>query len=153
MNESLSRRDPEVNHRSVAAEPGVIPKLFMLTLRPRPGVDGDRALKAAMKVLLRADSVFSVHHSVNTPRLPMLTLTDEQVKILTTVAQNIPIEKRGLLLERTAALMKFRSRSDADFRDALTLATVGLVQGTDPRTGTEKDPQIGLALKATLPRQ
>jgi hypothetical protein len=58
----------------------------------------------------------------------MFTLSDEQAKILTTVAQNIPEEKRGLLLERTAALMQFRPRSDESFREAVKLATVGLVQ-------------------------
>jgi hypothetical protein len=50
---------------------------------------------------------------------------DQQVKILTTVAQNVPVEKHALLLERTAALMKFRSRSNESFREAVTLATVG----------------------------
>jgi hypothetical protein len=35
---------------------------------------------------------------------------------------------RVLRSRRTAALMKFRSRSDDDFRDALQLASVGLCQ-------------------------
>jgi hypothetical protein len=65
----------------------------------------------------------------------MWTLTDEQVQILTTVAQNVPVEKRSLLLERTAALMKFRSRSDQDFKDAVQLASVGLIQSDDFTTG------------------
>jgi hypothetical protein len=60
----------------------------------------------------------------------MLT-TDEQVRILTEVAQRIPVEKRGLLLERTAALIQFGSRSNRDFEDAVTLASVGLIQQSD----------------------
>ena len=68
----------------------------------------------------------------------MLTLTDAQVKILTAVAQNISVEKRSLLLERTAALMKFRNRrSDDDFKDAVTLASVGLVTGIPEDDGTQ----------------
>jgi len=58
----------------------------------------------------------------------MLTLSDEQVNILTTVAQAVPVEKRTLLLERTAALMKFRPRTNESFREAVSLATVGLIQ-------------------------
>jgi hypothetical protein len=58
----------------------------------------------------------------------MFALTDTQVKILKTVAQNVPVEKRGLLLERTAALMQFRPHSDESFREAVSLATVGLIQ-------------------------
>ena len=61
----------------------------------------------------------------------MMTLTDEQKKILTTVAQNVPVEKRTLLLERTEALMKFRPRSDESFLEAVTLACAGLVQQFD----------------------
>ena len=60
----------------------------------------------------------------------MLT-TDEQVKILTTVAERIPVEKHGLLLERTAALMQFRSRTNLDFEDAVALASVDLTQQYD----------------------
>lgn len=63
----------------------------------------------------------------------MLMLTDSQVAILKSVAATVPLEKRDLLLQRTAALMKFRSRSDDDFRAALTLATAGLIQS--PVTG------------------
>jgi hypothetical protein len=33
----------------------------------------------------------------------MLRLTDEQVAILKMVAQHVPVEKRDLLLQRTAA--------------------------------------------------
>jgi hypothetical protein len=59
----------------------------------------------------------------------MLMLSDEQVRILTTVAERIPVEKRTLLLERTAAIMKFRSRSSVrDFEDAVALASVGLTR-------------------------
>lgn len=58
----------------------------------------------------------------------MLTLTDAQVRILTETAAKVPIEKRSLLLERVGAILKFRSRSDDDFQDAITLASVGLIQ-------------------------
>ena len=58
----------------------------------------------------------------------MMALTDTQIAILKSVAEHIPVEKRDLLLRRTAAMMKFRSRTDDDLRECLTLATVGLVQ-------------------------
>jgi len=65
-----------------------------------------------------------------------MLLTDAQVQILTTVAERVPLEKRNLLVERTAALMKFRWRNDESFREAVMLAAVGLVQ-RDARTRKE----------------
>ena len=58
----------------------------------------------------------------------MMVLTDAQYETLRTMAAKLEPDKRDLLLQRTAAILKFRSRSDSDFREAVTLASVGLVQ-------------------------
>jgi len=52
----------------------------------------------------------------------MLTLTDSQIAILTTVAERVPIENEVYCWSGRFA------RGDDDFRDALTLASVGLCQ-------------------------
>lgn len=103
--------------------------MFSLTLRPEPGIDATKALRGALTTLrrkfgLRCTTVREYN------RATMLT-TDEQVQILTEVAQRIPVEKRGLLLERTAALIQFRLRTNRDFEDAVTLASVDLIPQSD----------------------
>ena len=65
--------------------------MFSLTLRPEPGIDATKALRGALKTLrrkfgLRCTTVREYN------RATMLT-TDEQVQILTEVAQRIPVEK------------------------------------------------------------
>ena len=68
---------------------------------------------------------------MNITKATMISLTDSQIAILKAVAAIVPVEKRDLLLQRTAALlalMKFRSRTDDDFRDAVIFASTGLCQ-------------------------
>jgi len=59
----------------------------------------------------------------------MMSLNNEQMKLLTDIARTVPIEKRDLLLQRTAAMLRFKPRNDIEsFREAVSLATVGLIQ-------------------------
>jgi hypothetical protein len=55
-----------------------------------------------------------------------MSLTDQQLKAVTDAAQAVPVEKRAIFLERIAAMLKFRGRSDADVADVAKLATTGL---------------------------
>ena len=48
----------------------------------------------------------------------MIALSDRQMQVVTTAAANVPHEKRSLFLERLAALMQFRPRTDQDVADA-----------------------------------
>jgi hypothetical protein len=59
MNRALPHHDQEVACDSVEPEPAVIPTgrmvgpLFMITLRPERGVDPNKALRGALKAMLR----------------------------------------------------------------------------------------------------
>jgi hypothetical protein len=62
----------------------------------------------------------------------MVCLTDPQLKIITTAANAVPVERRSVFLERCGAMLKVRGRfTDADVHDVTALALCGLV-----RTGT-----------------
>jgi hypothetical protein len=62
----------------------------------------------------------------------MVSLTDSQLKTVTTAARAIPQEKRSLYLERVGAMLSARRPfSDADVADVVSLALCGLVQRTD----------------------
>jgi hypothetical protein len=55
----------------------------------------------------------------------MIGLTDPQVKIIMTVASGVPIERRGIFLERCGAMLLMRGYghfSDADVSDVAHLA-------------------------------
>ena len=92
----------------------------------------DEAFRKSMAAAIKRDKRKRTERTISrrVTRATMLT-TDEQVQILTEVAQRIPVEKRGLLLERTAALMQFRSRTNRDFEDAVTVASVDLIPQSD----------------------
>jgi Holliday junction resolvasome RuvABC endonuclease subunit len=56
----------------------------------------------------------------------MMSLTDQQLKAVTDAARAVPVEKRDVFLQRIAAMLKFRGRSDDDIADAVKLALSGL---------------------------
>jgi hypothetical protein len=58
----------------------------------------------------------------------MVSLSDNQLQIVTTAANVVPVERRSVFLERTAAMLNMRGRfSDGDVQDVVTLALAGLV--------------------------
>ncbi len=60
---------------------------------------------------------------------PMLALSDRQLAVVKTAARGLPVEKRGVFLERVAARLRLRgSLTDLDFDDAARLALRGLIQ-------------------------
>ena len=64
----------------------------------------------------------------------MIGLTDTQLKIIITVARGVPIERRGIFLERCGAMLRMRGYghfSDTDVADVAQLAMAGLVQTAD----------------------
>ena len=59
----------------------------------------------------------------------MIGLTDPQLKIIMTVARGIPIERRGIFLERCGTMLRMRGYghfTDADVADVAQLALTGL---------------------------
>jgi hypothetical protein len=59
----------------------------------------------------------------------MLALTDSQVRIVWNAADRVPVEKRGVFLERVVARLRLhRGFTDADLDDAVHAALIGLVQ-------------------------
>jgi hypothetical protein len=59
----------------------------------------------------------------------MLALSDAQLRIVMIAAGPLPVEKRGLFLERVAARLALRGRfTDKDVDDAVRLALRGLIQ-------------------------
>ena len=89
--------------------------------------------------------IFAVHaRNYPCPRLPqktrsglssgsMIGLTDSQLKIIMTVASGVPVERRGIFLERCGAMLRMRGYghfTDADVADVAQLALAGLVQQT-----------------------
>jgi hypothetical protein len=105
--------------------------LFLICLRPEPGVDATKALRGTLKTLLRTYGLRCTAVSV---QRRMLSLTDDQLRTIELAARDIDHEKRDLFIKRVAALMRFRSRHD-DLRDVVELARVGLVQ-TDGFVGS-----------------
>ena len=60
---------------------------------------------------------------------PMLALTDAQLAVVMTAARGLPVEKRGLFLERVAARMRLGDRfTDDDLSAAVHVALRGLIQ-------------------------
>ena len=58
-----------------------------------------------------------------------IALTDNQLKTVMRAANGVPVERRGIFLERCAAMLRMRGRlSDADVQDVTALALAGLVQ-------------------------
>jgi hypothetical protein len=60
----------------------------------------------------------------------MFGLTDAQLKIVMDVANRVPVERRSVFLERTAAMLRMRGYghfSDSDVSDVAQLALCGLV--------------------------
>jgi hypothetical protein len=62
--------------------------------------------------------------------LPMLSLTDGQLKTVMSAAADLPQEKRGLLLRRIAAMINMRGRrfTDDDLIEITKLARTGLAR-------------------------
>jgi hypothetical protein len=62
----------------------------------------------------------------------MVSLSDSQLEIVTTAANAVPVERRGVFLERTAAMLNMRRRfTDGDVSDVVGLALAGLIQTAD----------------------
>jgi hypothetical protein len=56
----------------------------------------------------------------------MIGMTDHQLQIITTAANGVPVERRGIFLERVGAMLKVRWRfSDDDVRQVAALAARG----------------------------
>ena len=59
----------------------------------------------------------------------MVGLSDNQLKTIMHAANGVPVERRGIFLERCAAMLRMRGRfSDVDVQDVTALALAGLVQ-------------------------
>jgi hypothetical protein len=59
----------------------------------------------------------------------MLALTDSQLRAIWAAADRVPIEKRGVFIERVIArLQRQRGFSDADLDDAVRAALAGLIR-------------------------
>ena len=61
----------------------------------------------------------------------MLGLTDNQLQSIMDAARTLPVEKRDIYLQRTAAMLTMRGRghfNDADVTDVAKLALTGLAQ-------------------------
>ena len=62
----------------------------------------------------------------------MIGLTDPQLEIIMAAANAVPVERRGIFLERVGAMLKVRGRfTDADVADVARLAVRGLIQTAD----------------------
>ena len=61
---------------------------------------------------------------------PVFALTDAQLEIVMIAAGSLPVEKRGLFLERVAAKLQLRGLhfTDADLGAAIQAALKGLIQ-------------------------
>ena len=60
----------------------------------------------------------------------MLALNDTQLALVMTAAGSLPVEKRGVFLERVAARLQLRGFhfTDADLGAAIQVAVTGLIQ-------------------------
>jgi hypothetical protein len=59
----------------------------------------------------------------------MFALSDDQLTMVMTAAKSLPVEKRGLFLERVAARLRLRDRfTDVDLDDAVRTALGGMIQ-------------------------
>lgn len=59
----------------------------------------------------------------------MIALTDNQLKSVMHAGNAVPVERRGIFLERCAAMLRMRGRfTDTDVQDVTALALAGLVQ-------------------------
>jgi hypothetical protein len=59
----------------------------------------------------------------------MLALTDSQLRAIWAAADRVPIEKRGVFIERVIArLQRQRGFTDADLDDAVRAALAGLIR-------------------------
>jgi hypothetical protein len=59
----------------------------------------------------------------------MLALTDSQLRIVWNAADKVPVEKRGVFLDRVVARLRLhRGFTEADLADAVHAALTGLIQ-------------------------
>ena len=59
----------------------------------------------------------------------MLAFTDSQLRTVWVAANSVPVEKRGVFLERVVGRLQLqRGFTDADLDDAVRAALTGLVQ-------------------------
>jgi hypothetical protein len=71
----------------------------------------------------------SFQHCALNLKSGLLALSDAQLAVVMTAARGLPMEKRGLFLERVAARLRLRDRfTDADLDGAVRTALGGLVQ-------------------------
>ena len=71
------------------------------------------------------------HETVTLPKDHgcMLAFSDSQLRTVWAAAYNVPVEKRGVFLERVVARLQMqRGFTDADLDDAVRAALTGLVQ-------------------------
>jgi hypothetical protein len=60
-----------------------------------------------------------------------LSLSDRQLRLIMDAASGLEPDRREIFLQRVAAMLKFRSRSDDDIADVARLALAGLVHHAD----------------------
>lgn len=59
----------------------------------------------------------------------MISLSDQQLAVITQAASLLPVERRSQFLERVGAMLKMRDRvADDDVRQVAELALCGLIQ-------------------------
>jgi hypothetical protein len=58
----------------------------------------------------------------------MLGLTDHQLNTVMDAARAVPVERRSVFLERTAAMLRLRRPFTYDVQEVTALALCGLVQ-------------------------
>jgi len=59
----------------------------------------------------------------------MLAFTDSQLRAVRTAAERVPVEKRGIFIERVVARLQCqRGFTNADLDDAIRAALKGLIQ-------------------------
>ena len=59
----------------------------------------------------------------------MVSLSDDQLRIIMDAAAGLKLERRNIFLERVGAMLKLRGRfTDSDVADVAKLATAGLLQ-------------------------
>ena len=74
------------------------------------------------------DCAVDIHRTAKT-MADMLAFTDSQLRIVWTAADRVPVEKRGVFLERVVARLRLhRGFRDVDLDDAVHAALTGLIQ-------------------------
>jgi hypothetical protein len=71
----------------------------------------------------------------------MLAFTDSQLRAVRTAAERVPVEKRGIFVERVVARLQLqRGFTNADLDEALRAALKGLIhRRLDPAAASRRD--------------